>query len=183
MDINTIDISFKKESQDRMNAVYNDNKTHINKICDTTVSLNDTISIPIVSSNLFSAFCSKKHAPELDTISYEENHVVVVRWKDHTVTVVKCSEADSPDIYSAFCAALAKKIYGTTSAVYREIDKHNVETINRKKEEEKAKQRKEIAEREKINHNKKIRRIAKRLQNENEAWDYLSQKKKSKGND
>lgn len=120
--------------------------------------------------------------PELSTISCEANNTVVVRWTDDTVTVVRCSPADTPDIYSAYCAALAKKIHGTTSAVYREIDKHNVATINARKAAELDKKRKENEAREKINHERKIRRIAKRLMNENEALAYIENKKKQQNN-
>ena len=47
----------------------------------------------------------------------------IVLWLDGTKTIVSCSENDKWDEYAAYCAALAKKIYGTTSAVHREVDK------------------------------------------------------------
>lgn len=129
-------------------------------------------------SSIMDAFSSlvladkKDISPKLDTISSEGNNTTVVRWKDGTVTTVRCSENDTPDIYGAFCAALAKKIYGTTSAVYREIDKHNVETINAKKQAEQDKNTQERLERERINHARKIRRIAKRMREQEEARKY-----------
>lgn len=47
----------------------------------------------------------------------------IVLWADGTKTIVSCSENDQWDEYAAYCAALAKKIYGTTSAVHRLVDK------------------------------------------------------------
>jgi len=47
----------------------------------------------------------------------------IVLWVDGTKTIVSCSENDQWDEYAAYCAALAKKIYGTTSAVHRMVDK------------------------------------------------------------
>ena len=38
----------------------------------------------------------------------------IVFWEDGTKTVVKCSKNDSFNPYNGFCAALAKKIYGTS---------------------------------------------------------------------
>lgn len=40
-----------------------------------------------------------------------------VLWSDGTVTVVKLKENEDFDEYTAFCAALAKKIFGSTNAV------------------------------------------------------------------
>lgn len=41
----------------------------------------------------------------------------IVFWIDNTKTVVKRKEGAEDDIYVAFCAALAKKMYGTNSKV------------------------------------------------------------------
>ena len=51
----------------------------------------------------------------------------IVFWPDKTKTVVKCSENDIYDSFNAFTAALAKKIYGTTSSVKTMLKKsqHN----------------------------------------------------------
>lgn len=54
---------------------------------------------------------------------YEVDHIIynhpatIVFWKDGTKTVVKCSDNDPYIRYNAFCAALAKKIYGNNSQV------------------------------------------------------------------
>lgn len=58
----------------------------------------------------------------------------IVFWSDRTKTVVKCSENDVYDPFDAFTAALAKKIYGTTSSVKTMLKKVTVEQKPKKKE-------------------------------------------------
>jgi hypothetical protein len=41
----------------------------------------------------------------------------IVFWNDKTKTIVKLSEKDKDNKYNAFCAALAKKIFGSNSKV------------------------------------------------------------------
>lgn len=47
----------------------------------------------------------------------------IVFWSDKTKTVVKCAENDSVDIYDAFTAALAKKIFGSNHRIQKMIEK------------------------------------------------------------
>lgn len=60
---------------------------------------------------------------EVDRIIYSGNKTIVI-WKDKTKTIVSCSEGETFDEFDGFTAALAKKIYGSTCAVKREIKKH-----------------------------------------------------------
>ena len=46
-----------------------------------------------------------------------DNYYTDVLWADGTVTVVKLKENEDFDEYTAFCAALAKKVFGSTNAV------------------------------------------------------------------
>lgn len=61
-------------------------------------------------------------------ISYTPKKVIfngpatVVFWKDGTKTVVKCSDNDVPNPYNAFCAALAKKIFGNNSIIHKIVE-------------------------------------------------------------
>ena len=48
--------------------------------------------------------------------------VTVVLWEDGTKTIVRLCEGDHYDPYAAFCAAFAKKCYGSNSALKREIE-------------------------------------------------------------
>lgn len=52
----------------------------------------------------------------------EDSKVTVVMWDDGTKTIVKCSEADQYDLYAAYCAAFAKKCYGTNSQLKKTIE-------------------------------------------------------------
>ena len=59
---------------------------------------------------------------------------VIVFWSDNSKTIVKRSEDTTDDIYSAFTAALAIKMYGSNSALKRMIRK---KTDYQKKKEKK----------------------------------------------
>lgn len=76
--------------------------------CDSTLMIGDKGIAP-----------SAKPIPEgLDPIKIIVNGpATIVFWEDGTKTVVKCSKYDSYDLYSAFTAALAIKIFGTNSKV------------------------------------------------------------------
>ena len=52
----------------------------------------------------------------------------IVFWKDGTKTIVKCADDAEDDLYSAFTAALAEKIYGSNSQV-KKILRTKVEVI------------------------------------------------------
>lgn len=58
------------------------------------------------------------HCPSLLTIVY---------WADGEKTVVKCMDADTFDPMAGFCAALAKKVYGSTGTVKQIIKASNYE--------------------------------------------------------
>ena len=45
----------------------------------------------------------------------------IVFWNDSTKTIVKCSENDEPDNYTAFCTAYCKKVFGNNSHLKRVI--------------------------------------------------------------
>lgn len=47
----------------------------------------------------------------------------IVFWSDGDKTIVKCAEGQEFDEYNGFVAALAKKLYGSTSKVKRIISK------------------------------------------------------------
>ena len=63
--------------------------------------------------------------------------VTIVFWKDGTKTLVRRSENSADDPYSAFCAALAKKIYGNNSRVKKILEKKTVKAKAKEKKGEK----------------------------------------------
>lgn len=89
------------------------------------VELRGQIEQPVVMSNL----------KALNPIRIlQSGNRVIVFWSDDTKTIVKRSEDTEDDIYGAFTAALAIKVYGTNSQVHRIIDrKHErIDKINGK---------------------------------------------------
>lgn len=64
----------------------------------------------------------------------EDSKVAVVMWDDGTKTIVKCSDADTYDPYAAYCAAFAKKCYGTNSKLKKTIEKLTVYQEKKKKD-------------------------------------------------
>lgn len=48
----------------------------------------------------------------------------IVIWSDGSKTIVSCSKDDTYDDYIGFCAAVAKKMFGSTSQVKKVIDKY-----------------------------------------------------------
>lgn len=47
----------------------------------------------------------------------------IVFWGDSTKTVVKCREGTEFNQYFGFCAALAKKIFGSNNSINRIVEK------------------------------------------------------------
>lgn len=69
---------------------------------------------------MFNCRCSTPVAPK--QIIYSGNRTIVF-WNDGDKTIVKCAEGEVFDEYNGFVAALAKKMYGSTSKVKKIIDK------------------------------------------------------------
>ncbi len=59
----------------------------------------------------------------------KDGRVTVVFWKDGSTTAVRCGENEQYDDYTAFCAALAKKIFGTNSYLKRTVQRCPVEVV------------------------------------------------------
>ena len=73
----------------------------------------------------------------------------IVFWKDDTKTIVKRSDDTPDDLYSAFCAALAIKIYGSNSQVKKILRMADFQPMSdrmRKKEAEEYKRQLEACE-------------------------------------
>lgn len=76
--------------------------------------------------------------PKPRKVVYDETAgVTVVLWMDGTKTIVRAEEGTEHDAYHGYCAALAKKIHGTNSALQRELKKV-LEVHNKKEEEDKT---------------------------------------------
>ncbi len=63
----------------------------------------------------------------------------IVFWNDNTKTIVKRSNDTEDDLYSAFCAALAKKVFGSNSQVKKILRMADIQPMSdrmKKKEAE-----------------------------------------------
>lgn len=67
----------------------------------------------------------------------EESKVTVVLWEDGDKTIVRMCELDEYDPYAAYCAAFAKKCYGTNSKLKKTIERLTVYQESKPKKGEK----------------------------------------------
>lgn len=100
-------------------------------------SISSNISCPQINSETLNHFpyaeledlarkianaCGIPDAYSADRI-VKNGPATIVFWKDGTKTVVKHSDNDPNDLYYAFCAALAKKVYGNNSRIKKILSK------------------------------------------------------------
>ena len=67
----------------------------------------------------------------------EKSKVTVVLWEDGDKTIVRMCELDEYDSYAAYCAAFAKKCYGTNSKLKKTIERLTVYQESKPKKGEK----------------------------------------------
>ena len=110
----------------------------------------------------------------------------IVFWDDGTKTTVTMCEEDIRDnvvnsIYTAFCIAFAKKCFGNNSTLHRIVDGCNEELIMEKNEKLKKEEQARTAEIQKKNHDRKIKKMVKRMKELNEAMEYLAEEELKNG--
>lgn len=81
-------------------------------------------------------------------IYYYDNDYTTVLWNDGTRTTVKLSDDDIYDEYSAFCAALAKRIYGSNSRIKKIIKTQGRTPLSKEDKKRRKEERKMRAEME-----------------------------------
>lgn len=81
-------------------------------------------------------------------IYYYDNDYTTVLWNDGTRTTVKLSDDDIYDEYSAFCAALAKRIYGSNSRIKKIIKTQGRFPLSKEDKKRRKEERKMRAEME-----------------------------------
>nr|DAG29195.1 MAG TPA: hypothetical protein [Caudoviricetes sp.] len=95
----------------------------------TGIALHD---VPEVDMTLVKRPTQKKEKPTMDN-RYKVKKILyngpatIVYWADGEKTVVKCMDGDTFDPMAGFCAALAKRVYGSTGAVKQIIKASNYE--------------------------------------------------------
>ena len=126
--------------------------------CSTTVEFN---GIPSLQQSLYTNY--KNHHWKLQNISEEDatyaankklcayfgirkivknGPALVVFWNDDSKTIVKRKDGEKDDNYYAFCAALAKKVYGNNSQVKSIINMIEDETKKNKNKNKKKETKK-----------------------------------------
>ena len=90
--------------------------------------------------------CTKTFAIYPNRIYYYDNNYTTVLWNDGSRTTVKLSDDDIYDEYSAFCAALAKRIYGSNSRIKKIIKTQGRFLLSKEEKKARKKERKERAE-------------------------------------
>ena len=95
----------------------------------------ESLRMPNSFSSSYDAMLAVISAPTdqkltiMPTETFEVSRIIrngpatIVFWKDGTKTVVKKAELSYDDPYAAFCAALAKKLYGTNSRIKKILEK------------------------------------------------------------
>lgn len=91
----------------------------------------------------------------------ESGHTTIV-WDDDTSTTVGCAEGSEFEEYVGFCAAVAKKLFGSTSAVKKLIEDKDVDAARKRKTRERDERIRQQQEFERQNHERAVRRAAKK---------------------
>lgn len=92
--------------------------------------------------------CAKTFSIYPNRIYYYDNDYTTVLWNDGTRTTVKLSDDDIYDEYSAFCAALAKRIYGSNSRIKKIIKTQGRTPLSKEDKKRRKEERKMRAEME-----------------------------------
>ena len=77
--------------------------------------------------------------------------VTIVFWIDGSKTIVRCQKEDLDDAYTAFCAALGKKVFGSNSALKRTISKSLVAQPKTKYRMKREQEEQEVARLKELN--------------------------------
>lgn len=92
----------------------------------------------IALGTMYGAHCTTYTYPKPKKVYYaDESGATVVIWMDGTKTIVRPAEGDPYNAYLGYCAALAKKIHGTNSALKRDLEKVLVQIKKKEKNEKK----------------------------------------------
>lgn len=92
--------------------------------------------------------CAKTFSIYPNHIYYYDNDYTTVLWNDGTRTTVKLSDDDVYDEYSAFCVALAKRIYGSNSRIKKIIKTQGRTPLSKEDKKRRKEERKMRAEME-----------------------------------
>ena len=114
----------------------------------------------------------KKVLPGVKQIYFNEKAgTTAVVWDDGSeATVVRCGEGETFEPYSGFAVAVAKKLFGSTSAVKKLIDEKDADKAKARREEER---KRKAEEKRKIEEKNRERREKKEEAKMKKAFEYI----------
>lgn len=75
--------------------------------------------------------------PDIKKVAFDDaNHKTTIVWGDGKHTTVTNTSGNPDDHYTGFCAAVCKKLFGSTSAVIKTMHTFDVDEVARKKKAE-----------------------------------------------
>lgn len=100
--------------------------------------------------------------PPIHRVVFDEHNGTTIQWGDGSRTHVRCGQGEKFERYAGFMAAVCKKLFGSTSAAKRIMDRKDAALIAEKRRKEVAKHQAEQHEREIRNIQREINRMVKR---------------------
>lgn len=101
--------------------------------------------------------CASFAVPDIDQVIFS-GPATVILWEDGEKTMVKCAEDQTYDKYSGFCAAVCKRLFGSSTAVKKLIEDRDPEVRRQRLEEIRKAQAEEHRAKERAAQAKKILR-------------------------
>ena len=89
--------------------------------------INDIVTVPYDHDKKYWTVTAVRTSQIEMRAIYDLVSATIVYWADGEKTVVKCMDTDTFDPMAGFCAALAKKVYGSTGTVKQIIKASNYE--------------------------------------------------------
>lgn len=100
--------------------------------------------------------------PEINNVVHnEEKGSTTINWSDGTKTTVRVMADERYDKYNGFCAAVMKKLFGTTTMAKRIRDRKDIKYIKAVREEERKKAEAAAEKRREVAMRRAAKRIAK----------------------
>jgi len=106
--------------------------------------------------------------PDIESVTHKDG-ATTIKWIGGSKTRVKCGNNESFDKYAGFCAAITKKIFGSTSAAKKTRTRKDIETLKAIAEADREKRLFEEARKNEKKRKNLIKRKAKRILIDREA--------------
>ena len=80
----------------------------------------DPNALALIDTSKLEEHIVKSTVPGIKKVIYSSMKTIIL-WDDNTKTIVSCREGDIFDPYMGFCAAVMKKLFGSTSKIKKTI--------------------------------------------------------------